>query len=121
MKWLHNILKGASLTTALFIFQACYGSPIDYDGISMDFKLVSSVDGDPIPGVNVSFFDEGGYVPGWRQVGTTDADGFLWYRFENTDSVKLRFSTEDGSYVAKDTVFTVFHTDIYEVRLDKAE
>ena len=27
MKWLHNLLKGASLTTALFIFQACYGMP----------------------------------------------------------------------------------------------
>ena len=27
MKWLHNILKGASLTGALFVFQACYGIP----------------------------------------------------------------------------------------------
>ena len=27
MKWLHNLLKGVSLTAALFVFQACYGSP----------------------------------------------------------------------------------------------
>ncbi len=27
MKWLHNFLKGASLTGALFVFQACYGMP----------------------------------------------------------------------------------------------
>ena len=27
MKWLRNILKGVSLTAALFVFQACYGSP----------------------------------------------------------------------------------------------
>jgi hypothetical protein len=26
-KWIHRALKGASLTTALFIFQACYGTP----------------------------------------------------------------------------------------------
>ena len=26
-KWIHRFLKGASLTTALFIFQACYGTP----------------------------------------------------------------------------------------------
>lgn len=26
-KWLHRALKGASLTTALFVFQACYGTP----------------------------------------------------------------------------------------------
>ena len=26
-KWLHNLLKGMSLTAALFVFQACYGTP----------------------------------------------------------------------------------------------
>ncbi|MBQ9659725.1 MAG: hypothetical protein IJV37_00465 [Bacteroidales bacterium] len=28
-KWIHRALKGASLTTALFVFQACYGTPPD--------------------------------------------------------------------------------------------
>ena len=27
MKWLRNLLKGMSLTAALFVFQACYGTP----------------------------------------------------------------------------------------------
>ena len=26
-KWIHRGLKGLSLTTALFVFQACYGTP----------------------------------------------------------------------------------------------
>ena len=26
-KWVRKILKGISLTAALFVFQACYGSP----------------------------------------------------------------------------------------------
>lgn len=30
-KWLHRALKGASLTTALFVFQACYGTPPSMD------------------------------------------------------------------------------------------
>ncbi len=33
-KWLHRLLKGASLTGALFVFQACYGTPpgpLDYE------------------------------------------------------------------------------------------
>ena len=30
MKWLHNLLKGMSLTAALFVFQACYGTPPGY-------------------------------------------------------------------------------------------
>ena len=27
-RWLRNVLKGASLTGALFVFQACYGTPL---------------------------------------------------------------------------------------------
>ena len=30
MKWLHNLLKGMSLTACLFVFQACYGTPPGY-------------------------------------------------------------------------------------------
>ena len=33
-KWLHHALKGASLTAALFVFQACYGTypgPLDLE------------------------------------------------------------------------------------------
>lgn len=30
-KWIHRALKGASLTTALFVFQACYGTPPSMD------------------------------------------------------------------------------------------
>ena len=26
-RWLRNFLKGCSLTAALFVFQACYGTP----------------------------------------------------------------------------------------------
>jgi len=34
MKWFRNILKGLSLTSALFVFQACYGSPpVDYENL----------------------------------------------------------------------------------------
>ncbi len=37
-KWLHRALKGASLTTALFVFQACYGTPpgpFDYEELQV--------------------------------------------------------------------------------------
>lgn len=37
-KWIHRALKGASLTTALFVFQACYGTPpvLDNDALELD-------------------------------------------------------------------------------------
>lgn len=30
-KWVRNLLKGTSLSTALFVFQACYGMPPGYE------------------------------------------------------------------------------------------
>ena len=40
-KWIHRALKGASLTTALFVFQACYGTPpgLEYDVLEQDNKM----------------------------------------------------------------------------------
>ena len=58
MKWLHNILKGASLTGALFVFQACYGIPqpaLWEDGgtAPMSFSLVSRATGLPLEGIGL--------------------------------------------------------------------
>ena len=36
MKWLHNLLKGMSLTAALFVFQACYGTPEGWNDPDID-------------------------------------------------------------------------------------
>ena len=43
MKWLHNLLKGMSLTAALFVFQACYGTPEGVLGPDID------IDDNPAP------------------------------------------------------------------------
>ncbi len=40
-KWLHRALKGASLTTALFVFQACYGTP---PGLPEEFQTVDETE-----------------------------------------------------------------------------
>ena len=76
MKWLHDILKGASLTGALFVFQACYGSPqIEYleGGAPMRFSLVSARTGEPLEGIGIAAkpLKEGIY----QIIGTTGADG----------------------------------------------
>ena len=41
MKWIHNLLKGMSLTAALFVFQACYGTPPGYPD---DFFMEEAVE-----------------------------------------------------------------------------
>ena len=49
MKRLRNILKGLSLTSALFVFQACYGTPMPKVE-PMDEEVVTVVEeGEEIP------------------------------------------------------------------------
>ena len=41
MKWLHNLLKGMSLTACLFVVQACYGTPPGYPEDFFDPETVA--------------------------------------------------------------------------------
>ena len=41
---LRNFLKGCSLTTALFIFQACYGTPQGYNTDIVEETEIESAD-----------------------------------------------------------------------------
>ncbi|HOI78276.1 MAG TPA: hypothetical protein PLI30_01590 [Petrimonas sp.] len=53
--WIRNIVGGLSFTTALFIFQACYGTPQDFGlDVFVEGKVVSKTTGEPIKGIKVS-------------------------------------------------------------------
>ena len=56
MKLLHHILRGSTLATALFIFQACYGMPQVNNGRLMYEATVKVTDndGNALKGVKVS-------------------------------------------------------------------
>ncbi len=41
-KRIHNLLKGASLTAALFVFQACYGTPIPPQPLEEEEEVVAT-------------------------------------------------------------------------------
>ena len=103
MKWLHNILKGISLTGALFVFQACYGSPQepmwDMQDAEMSFSVVSHVTGEPLEGIQVSQDN--------RALGKTDADGKCKVQFSYRTNYRgpyLRFEDGNELYAVKDTV-----------------
>ncbi|MBO7071001.1 MAG: hypothetical protein J6W09_06890 [Bacteroidales bacterium] len=121
MKWLHNLLKGISLTGALFVFQACYGSPQNPmwnpDEAEMSFSVVSHVTGAPLEGVKVSQTDHGGN----RELGTTDAEGKCRVRFNyqrNYRGPYLRFEAPDEVYAVKDTVLDDLRYREITVKMD---
>ena len=107
MKWLHDLLKGATLTTALFIFEACYGPGVadrNYDMRTLEFDVVSSSTGKPIPNIKLLFKL---YSPedDWTTYGTTDSEGRISlhsdYDFENESS--FLFVDPNSAYQSKDT------------------
>ena len=112
MKWLHNLLKGASLTTALFIFQACYGIrqpyfDMDIKETPMSFSLVSAESGEALHGIHIlckaaMWLSEEGY----QDIGVTDENGKckvnLLYS-SNAEGPYIRFEDPEGVVAAKDT------------------
>jgi hypothetical protein len=54
MKWLRNILKGVSLTAALFVFQACYGAPQAPEEEMQDTEVVTKAEEAPAEGEAVA-------------------------------------------------------------------
>ena len=54
MKWIRNILKGFSLTAALFVFQACYGSPPVRSNLPEDPQELETVQDSEEPEVVLS-------------------------------------------------------------------
>lgn len=114
MKWLHHLLKGVSLTGALFVFQACYGTPRPYlretSVAPMSFKVVSQETGEPLEGIHI--FSEMVADPEYPQsslkLGQTNADGQCQVEIPFIQSVQngpfLHFKDRQGLYADKDTV-----------------
>jgi hypothetical protein len=106
-KILRKLASGLSLTSALFIFQACYGSPQDMDAdIFIEGQVKSKVSGLPVQGIKVSVEES-------AQFQFTDNDGRFSLYTGIHDSYKLMFedtdSVNNGHFADKDTV--IFYSD----------
>lgn len=116
MKWLRNILKGATLTTALFVFQACYGTgPDNFDGLEMSFRVVSKKTGDAIPDIIIKTKPSQGST--WYEVGKTDTQGFARIYGLDYNYNGIEFLFEGEGVPAKDTVLTDLSKNYHEIRL----
>jgi putative lipoprotein (rSAM/lipoprotein system) len=102
--WRRKLLGGLSLTSALFIFQACYGTPHDMGlDILIAGQVKSGKTSNPIKGIRVSVADK-------MQYEFTDEYGKFSFYTETADSYKVKFEDIDGSqnglFVEKDTLLT---------------
>jgi hypothetical protein len=111
VNWTRRILGGLSLTSALFIFQACYGTNKDY-GLDLRVQglVKSKTTGSPVKGIKVMAGDSIQYV-------ITDENGTFDFYIAKADSLILSFkdtdTTQNGNYVAKDTVLKDLGESVY--------
>ncbi|MDD4967871.1 MAG: hypothetical protein PHT07_00420 [Paludibacter sp.] len=109
-RFYRKIIRGLSLTSIMFVFQACYGTPQDFgNDIYLSGVVTSAKTGKPIKGIKVSL----GHT---YQYELTDSAGkFGMYvpelsmyniQFADVDSIDNgNFITQDTSLVAlKDTI-----------------
>jgi hypothetical protein len=103
-KWIRRIIGGLSFTSAMFVFQACYGTPQDFGlDLFIEGQVKSKTSGLPIKGIKVSVADN-------LQYEVTDENGHFSFYTEKLEGLTLQFedidSTQNGLYMNKDTVLT---------------
>lgn len=111
MHLIRKILKCFSLTAAMFVFQACYGTNYYMDETNMAFRVVSEKTGEPIPGVKVEtqLVDSTGdnALSNWALCCYTDSLGIAEvYTIvgEESSTTKFRFTDTNAVYSVKDTI-----------------
>lgn len=123
MRLLRKILGGISLTAAMFVFQACYGTEPDCPLVDYTFHVVDDKDGTPIPDIRVSsqWQSNSGYEYDWDVNGFTDSAGIAQCSFWACGglNIKVRFSDADSVYVVKDTILNQPSGDTIDILLSR--
>ena len=94
MKILRKLFAGISLTAAMFVFQACYGTEPVIDYRTVCFRVVDAESGNPVPNVRIIAqwqTNSNSFSYGWREIGTTDSTGICMSFMEEYD-LKIKFS-----------------------------
>jgi hypothetical protein len=116
--WVRRIIGGLSFTSALFVFQACYGTPQDMgNDILIEGHVKSKTTDLPIEGIKVTAENSLAYD-------VTNYTGRFSFYTEIMDNIKLTFedvdSTKYGHYLSRDTILTNMHSQVtLEIKLEE--
>ena len=120
-RWFRNFLKGCSLTTALFIFQACYGTGPGYQRDLAEQEIefqVTDGEGNPISNAKVyAKLDENEVY--WSDSTYTEDNGTAILYLYNPEQVTPVLRVEAEGYKANNALVNQFGKA--NVVLDKAE
>lgn len=102
--FIKKILGVFSVSTALFVFQACYGTPQDFNNDVLIQGVVKSNKSNlPIQGIKVRDLNTNQYE-------FTDENGAFSFYTGRIDTLKFMFedvdSTQNGQFLSKDTIVT---------------
>jgi hypothetical protein len=111
MNWKRKLIGGLSLTTAMFIFQACYGTPQDFGlDLLIEGQVKAKTTGLPVKGIKVSVVELPQYL-------YTDSDGKFSFYTESADAITIKFedidSSVNGSFIDRDTVIAGATESVY--------
>lgn len=104
-KWLRNVVGGLSFTSALFIFQACYGMDMDpMSDVLVEGKVTAKTTGLPIGNILVYAEPDGNGMQ-------TDENGEFSFYSPIFEEITLVFedidSMQNGNFQTKDTLLNV--------------
>lgn len=111
MKLIRNIIKGASLTTALFVFQACYGSPA-YIGELQEpvrIKVLDATNGEPVNSARVRLREDDSQP--WGKTTYSNEDGVALIYLDDEllgKDMELEVVADIESYQRMDTLIIGF-------------
>jgi hypothetical protein len=111
LNWTRKLIGGLSFTSALFVFQACYGTPQDFGlDILVEGQVKSKATGLPVKGIKVS-------VEEIMQYDFTNDEGKFSFYTEAVNSLKIKFEDVDfaqyGTFVNKDTIPAIADKRVY--------
>ena len=125
-KIIRKILKGCSLTAAMFVFQACYGTKEDFGDYSPMSHLIFRVmdeNSTPVEGILLeSRWETDNYGSGRKFEGFSDSTGVVHAEVGRNfyNRTRFEFSDRQNRFEVLDTLFTTIpDTDTIDIVLKK--